>query len=113
MSDLESWSKSGRLLESFGVGTAVVVAAIGRIGYQRAAKAQTAANVNSVNDSETTTANGKVGGNNLVDIVFPPHDGGLGPVGRALHERLTEIQEGRVDHEGWSVVCEGKTAVMG
>lgn len=34
MADLFSWSEQGRLLEVFGVGTAVVVAAVSRIGYK-------------------------------------------------------------------------------
>jgi hypothetical protein len=34
MTDLFSWSEQGRLLELFGVGTAVVVAAVSRIGYK-------------------------------------------------------------------------------
>ena len=57
------------------VGTAVVVAAVGRIGHD-----------------------GK-------DIVLPAHEGALGPVARGLYERITEIQEGRVEWEGWSVPC--------
>ncbi|KAJ8472937.1 hypothetical protein ONZ51_g8189 [Trametes cubensis] len=76
MPELSAWAADGRLLEAFGVGTAVVVAAVGRIGYQ-----------------------GK-------DIVLPTHEGGLGPVGRALYERITEIQDGKFQWEDWSVVCE-------
>jgi branched-chain amino acid aminotransferase len=34
MADLFSWSEKGRLLEVFGVGTAVLVAAVSRIGYR-------------------------------------------------------------------------------
>ena len=34
MTDLFSWSEQGRLLEVFGVGTAVIVAAVSRIGYK-------------------------------------------------------------------------------
>lgn len=34
MADLFSWSEQGRLLEVFGVGTAVTVAAVSRIGYK-------------------------------------------------------------------------------
>ncbi|KAI0651334.1 branched-chain amino acid aminotransferase II [Trametes meyenii] len=75
ISDLIQWSAEGRLLEAFAVGTAVVVVAVGRIGYE-----------------------GK-------DIVLPTHEGALGPVGRSLYERITEIQEGKFEWEDWSVVC--------
>ena len=34
MADLFSWSDQGKLLEVFGVGTAVIVAAVSRIGYK-------------------------------------------------------------------------------
>ena len=34
MTDLFSWSEQGKLLEVFGVGTAVIVAAVSRIGYK-------------------------------------------------------------------------------
>ena len=73
--ELAAWAEEGRVLEVFLVGTAVVVAAVGRIGHD-----------------------GK-------DIVLPSHEGALGPVARGLYERITEIQEGRVDFEGWSVPC--------
>lgn len=76
MADMLSWSASGALLEAFGVGTAVIVAPIGRIGFE-----------------------GK-------DLVLPKHDGGLGGVGRALWQRIVDIQEGRFEWEGWSVACE-------
>ena len=76
IAQLFEWSDQGRLLEAFSVGTAAVVAAIGRIGYE-----------------------GK-------DIVLPEHEGGLGPVGRGLYDRLTAIQEGRFEWQGWSVPCE-------
>ncbi|KAH9856342.1 branched-chain amino acid aminotransferase II [Lenzites betulinus] len=75
MADISAWAADGRLLEAFCVGTAVVVAAIGRIGYE-----------------------GK-------DIVLPTHEGALGPVGHALYERVTEIQDGKFEWEDWSVLC--------
>ncbi|OBZ74916.1 Branched-chain-amino-acid aminotransferase, mitochondrial [Grifola frondosa] len=76
MSELATWSAEGRLLEAFTVGTAAIVASVGRIGYQ-----------------------GK-------DIVLPEHEGGMGPVGRALFERILDIQMGKVEWEGWSEPCE-------
>jgi branched-chain amino acid aminotransferase len=77
MSDLSRWSANGRLLECFAVGTAVVVAPVGRIGLE-----------------------------GQDDIILPGHKGGLGPLARALWERMVEIQEGRVEWEGWCVLCE-------
>jgi len=76
MHDLSSWSAQGRLLEAFGVGTAVIVAPVGRIGFE-----------------------GR-------DLELEKHPGGLGPVGKSLWERIVDIQEARVEWEGWSVPCE-------
>lgn len=76
MADLLSSSAAETLLEAFCVGTAAVVASVGRIGYE-----------------------GK-------DIVLPEQKGGLGPVSGAFHERITAIQEGRYKWEDWSVSCE-------
>ncbi|PCH42999.1 branched-chain amino acid aminotransferase II [Wolfiporia cocos MD-104 SS10] len=75
MSDLAQWHAEGRLLEAFTVGTAVVVTGVGRIGYQ-----------------------GK-------NIELPIHEGGRGPLAQALYERIMDIQEGKVEWEGWSVPC--------
>lgn len=75
MSEIKVWSDEGKLLEIFGVGTAVAVAPVGRIGYQGW-------------DEE---------------VVLPQHDGGLGPVGKGLFDHLMDIQSGKVDFEGWSV----------
>ena len=72
MADLFSWSEQGKLLEVFGVGTAVIVAAVSRIGYKDR------------------------------DIVLPSH--GLGPIGKGLCTMITEIQTGKKEFEGWSVV---------
>ncbi|KAH9916249.1 branched-chain amino acid aminotransferase II [Epithele typhae] len=76
MADLTEWSEEGRLLEVFAVGTAAVVAAVGRIGYE-----------------------GK-------DIVLPAHEGALGPVARGMYDRVTAIQDGRFDWQDWCVKCE-------
>ncbi|KAI0326601.1 branched-chain amino acid aminotransferase II [Cubamyces sp. BRFM 1775] len=76
MQDLQAWVAEGRLLEMFSVGTAVVVQPIGNIGYE-----------------------GK-------DIALPTFEGGRGPIGKALYERLTDIQDGRFEWAGWSVRCE-------
>jgi len=73
MADLFSWSEQGRLLEVFGVGTAVIVAAVSRIGYKDR------------------------------DIVLPSH--GLGAIGKGLWSMISDIQTGKKEFEGWSVVC--------
>lgn len=74
--EMYKWSSEGRLLEAFGVGTAVVVSSIGSIGFE-----------------------GKP------DIQLPEYPGRMGPVAKALHERLTAIQEGTFPYKGWSVAC--------
>ncbi|KAI0055926.1 branched-chain amino acid aminotransferase II [Artomyces pyxidatus] len=77
MSELVGWHAGGRLLEVFCVGTAVVVTAVSRIGWEER------------------------------EIALPEYGGkGIGPVARALWERLVDIQEGRVEWQGWSVPCE-------
>jgi branched-chain amino acid aminotransferase len=74
MADLFSWSEQGKMLEVLGVGTAVSVAAVSRIGYKDK------------------------------DIILPSHDGGLGPIGKGLWTMITDIQTGRKEFEDWSVV---------
>jgi len=74
MHDLKAWSVEGKLLEAFVVGTAVIVAPVGRIGFE-----------------------GK-------DLVLPTV--GLGPVGKALWDRIVDIQTGKVQWDNWSVVVE-------
>jgi len=76
--ELVQAASEGRLVESFAVGTAVVVACIARIGYEDA------------------------------DIIMPPRkDGkaGLGVVGDALYKKITAIQHGEEEYSGWSVPC--------
>jgi len=76
MRDLMQWSAQGKLLEAFGAGTAVIIAPVGRIGFD-----------------------GK-------DLVLPQYEGAYGPVSKALWERIVDIQQGKVEWEGWSVPCE-------
>lgn len=73
MADLFEWYESGKLAEIFLVGTAVVVTAVGRVGFE---------------DRE---------------LAAPTYAGGLGPVARGLYQRLTDIQEGKFEWQGWSV----------
>lgn len=70
-------AKAGRLLETFTVGTAVVVASVGSIGVER---------------RET--------------IQLPKHEGAKGPVARAIYDIITAIQEGKEQWRDWSVVCQ-------
>ena len=76
MTEMVQWSKEGRLLEAICVGTGAVVTSVARIGWK---------------DS---------------DIEFPEYSGNhVGPVASALRERLVDIQSGRVEWKGWSVLC--------
>jgi len=76
MPELVAAQAAGTLLEVFCVGTAAVVTAVARIGWQ-----------------------GK-------DIDLPEYSGNYtGPVAHALHERIVDIQEGKVEWKGWSVLC--------
>ncbi|EIN13179.1 branched-chain amino acid aminotransferase II [Punctularia strigosozonata HHB-11173 SS5] len=82
IAELVQWNEEGRLAEAFCVGTAVIVAPVGRIGYT------------------FSTASGET----TKDLVFPPYEA-HGPVGNALFERIIDIQEGREEWQGWSVPC--------
>ncbi|KAF8798375.1 branched-chain amino acid aminotransferase II [Phlegmacium glaucopus] len=75
MADLVSWSEQDKILEVFGVGTAVIVAPVSRIGHKEK------------------------------DIILPSHSGGLGPIGKGLWTMITDIQTGKKEFEGWSVSC--------
>lgn len=82
MADLRLWHASGVLREAFCVGTAVIVAPVGRIGFTGAQ-----------------------------DIILPEQPKevssiGLGPVGAALRKQIDDIQNGRVEWEGWCVACQ-------
>ncbi|KAG9310405.1 aminotransferase [Chiua virens] len=79
MSDLIQWSTQGRLLEILCVGTAAIVAAVHRIGFE---------------------------GRDIRVPTYPDDTNGLGPVGRGLREKILAVQEGRDQYEGWGVVCE-------
>ncbi|KAF4623974.1 hypothetical protein D9613_001365 [Agrocybe pediades] len=73
MSEVLRLADDQRILECFGVGTAVLVAPVGRIGWR-----------------------GK-------DINLPVHKGGLGPIGNGLRTAILEIQTGVRQFEDWSV----------
>jgi len=87
MSELFAASAAGTLREVFCVGTAAVVIPAARIGWRRP---RPGAN----DDTEAE----------VVDIVLPAA-GGPDSLAQALWQRLVDIQEGRIEWEGWGVPC--------
>jgi branched-chain amino acid aminotransferase len=85
MSELFAAAGAGTLREVFCVGTAAVVIPATRIGWQRRGGGSADAEVQ--------------------DIVLPVV-GGEGSLAHALWERLVDIQEGRIEWEGWGVPCD-------
>ncbi|PFH46896.1 hypothetical protein AMATHDRAFT_77449 [Amanita thiersii Skay4041] len=82
--DLIRWAKEGRLVEAFGVGTAVAVAPIGKIGLGGL----------------------DVGEERRDELLFPDIEGlGMGQIARGLYDAITSIQTGRVAYDKWSVAC--------
>ncbi|KAG9036265.1 hypothetical protein FRB95_009413 [Tulasnella sp. JGI-2019a] len=75
MPEFISYLNDGTLLEAFGCGTASILCPVSKIGYE-----------------------GK-------DLVLPVYEEGVGPVSKALWQRMVDIQEGRRESE-WSVLCE-------
>ncbi|KAJ3813600.1 aminotransferase [Lentinula lateritia] len=82
IADMDQWLADGILQEMFAVGTAVVLTPIGRVGFQ---------------DDVKKPAR---------DLVLPLHEGGMGPVSRAMWQMIVDIQKGRFEWEGWCVRCE-------
>ncbi|KAN0138843.1 branched-chain amino acid aminotransferase II [Lactarius tabidus] len=87
MSELFAASAAGTLREVFCVGTAAVVIPTARIGWQRPRPGE-----NTGREME------------VVEIVLPSA-GGSGSLAQALWQRLVDIQEGRIEWEGWGVPC--------
>jgi branched-chain amino acid aminotransferase len=87
LSELFAASAAGTLREVFCVGTAAVVIPAARIGWRRPRPGASA-------DTEAE----------VVDFALPPA-GGPESLAQALWERLVDIQEGRVEWEGWGVPC--------
>ena len=75
IAELVAAEKDGRLLEMFGAGTAAVVSPVDRVGYRG------------------------------TDIHIPTGEQGAGPIAKAMLDRITDIQLGRVEHE-WSVLVD-------
>jgi branched-chain amino acid aminotransferase len=108
MSELFAASASGTLREVFCVGTAAVVIPAARIGWQRSSSRGSGGGVSGGGGGGGATDGGvevKVEAADVEDIELPVV-GGEGSVARALWERLVDIQEGRVEWEGWGVPCD-------
>ncbi|KAG8902644.1 hypothetical protein FRB99_004296 [Tulasnella sp. 403] len=75
MGEVVDYLKRGVLLEAFGTGTASILCPVSKIGYEGS------------------------------DLVLPVYEEGVGPVSKALWERIVEIQEGRRASD-WTVLCE-------
>ncbi|KAE9396588.1 branched-chain amino acid aminotransferase II [Gymnopus androsaceus JB14] len=82
IADMDRWLEQDKLQEMFAVGTAAVVAPVGRVGFQ------------DEDDSK------------IRDLLLPSYEGGMGPVSWAVRKMIVDIQEGRFEWEGWSVRCE-------
>ncbi len=76
MTEVVQLLKKGKVLEMFGTATGAVITPVGRLHYDG------------------------------VDYHIPDYPDGLGPIGRALFETLSDIQEGRRAWDDWSVLCE-------
>lgn len=76
MKDVVEAEKNGTLVEVFGTGTAAIVSAVDKIGYE-----------------------GR-------DIIIPcgPAGQGMGDIAKGLLDRMSAIQSGEVEHE-WSVIA--------
>jgi len=87
MSDLVRWEKEDRLLEAFGTGTAAIIVGIWKVGWE---------------DRDIVFNNG------MEDILKDGENdvNGLAPIGKALYNRIVDIQQGRVEGHEWSVVIE-------
>jgi branched-chain amino acid aminotransferase len=94
MSELFQAAEAGTLREVFCVGTAAVVIPAARIGWQRRVGGDGAST-----DAEM----------HIQDIVLPVV-GEEGSLAQALWERLVDIQEGRIEWEGWGTPCDDAVA---
>jgi len=105
MSELFAASACGTLREVFCVGTAAVVIPAARIGWKRSSSSGGAGGGSTAEGGGEGGIEVKVQAVDVEDIVLPVV-GGEGSVAQALWERLVDIQEGRVEWEGWGVPCD-------
>lgn len=68
MADLVEAEKNGTLVEVFGTGTAAIVSAVDKIGYE-----------------------GR-------DIIIPTGSDGMGDIAKGILDRITAIQTGEIEH---------------
>jgi branched-chain amino acid aminotransferase len=104
MSELFAASASNTLREVFCVGTAAVIIPAARIGWKRSSSSGGAGGGGTAEGDEGGGIEVKVQAADVEDIELPVV-GGEGSVAQALWERLVDIQEGRVEWEGWGVPC--------
>nr|GAT56649.1 branched-chain amino acid aminotransferase II [Mycena chlorophos] len=100
LTELTRAADAGRLLEAFGTGTAVLVVAIERIGYYPS-PGDAAPHAIDAENAEVATKARKI-----MDIVMQGARKGLGPIGKALYEKLGALKDGREEWLDWSTVCE-------
>jgi len=107
MPELFAASAFGTFREVFCVGTAAVIIPAARIGWQRRRRCVVggAEAEDGDEDEVEVEADGEMTQVQVQDIVLPVV-GGEGSVAHALWERLVDIQEGRVEWEGWGVPCD-------
>lgn len=86
ISQIVRWENEGRLLEAFGSGTGAVLVGVRRVSWEGKDIAFGEGMEDELKEGEQ-------------DV------NGLGPVGRALYDRILEIQEGNVEGHEWSVSC--------
>ncbi|KAF7314121.1 Branched-chain-amino-acid aminotransferase [Mycena chlorophos] len=100
LTELTRAADAGRLLEAFGTGTAVLVVAIERIGYYPSPGDAAPHAIDAENAEAATKAR------KITDIVMHGARKGLGPIGKALYEKLGALKDGREEWLDWSTVCE-------
>ncbi|KAJ7887057.1 branched-chain-amino-acid transaminase [Mycena olivaceomarginata] len=115
--ELARHAAAGALVECFGTGTAVLVVGIERIGWFADAEGDAAETVEAVGEAVLAAAEGtgaakaeaakevRAAKKSVRDITMETTHG-LGPVGRALWDKLLALKEGREEWAGWNVVCE-------
>jgi branched-chain amino acid aminotransferase len=115
--ELARHAATGALVECFGTGTAVLVVGIERIGWFADAEGDAAETVEAVGEAVLAAAEGtgaakaeaakevRAAKKSVRDITMETTHG-LGPVGRALWDKLLALKEGREEWAGWNVVCE-------